>query len=648
MASIFLSYARSDSAKARTIASLLERAGHNVWWDRFIRGGSQYSREIEKELTSADVVVVLWSADSVESAWVRDEAAVGRDTARLVPVTIDGSEPPLGFRQFQTIDLARRRIDRHRRVELLSAIDGLAGVVAPAGKADAAGLPARSRSLGPASGRIAKMAGIAILVIAIAAAILWQTRDPGNRAPLVAVTAIEPGAAAGSLASDLLVKLGVIQSSHADALQLIDANSRRKPDFLIRVGSVSPGSAAQAHLLLVDNRAGTLLWSEEFNAPSGKPADLRQQMAYSAAKVLDCAVQAAAAKVDLDTLKLYLSGCANLSNLLATDPKSAVEIFGKVTERAPRFEGAWKKLILADIRTLRVSGRDNAIARQTLEQRIAKARQFHPEMSEIYLAEAWLLPARPLSGWINRIEQGLAKDPDNPEILAYESLVKANVGRMRESLASMRQAVKSDPLSSSARDLLITALLNSGQADEARHELKSMEQLWPGASNVLQARFAIEFRVGDASEALKLMRSGQLGPGFTPKSPRAWMAHEGYLRARMSPTPTNKRLAIVNARAFYAQDSIASWVVARALSEFGSLEELIAFLESSDARVPPDTIWTLFRTTFAPLHRDRRFMRVAARFGLVDYWSESGKWPDFCADPGLGYDCRVEAAKVRR
>ena len=39
------------------------------------------------------------------SAWVQDEAAEGRDTGRLVPVGIGGSQPPLGFRQFQSIDL---------------------------------------------------------------------------------------------------------------------------------------------------------------------------------------------------------------------------------------------------------------------------------------------------------------------------------------------------------------------------------------------------------------------------------------------------------------------------------------------------------------------------------------------------------------
>jgi hypothetical protein len=52
--------------------------------------------------------------------------------------------------------------------------------------------------------------------------------------------------------------------------------------------------------------------------------------------------------------------------------------------------------------------------------------------------------------------------------------------------------------------------------------------------------------------------------------------------------------------------------------------------------------------SFGPpaLRRDPRFMALAARIGLVDYWRATGKWPDFCADPGLTYDCRKEAARL--
>src|SRR4051794_30456657 len=69
MAGVFLSYDRDDSGAARIIATALEKAGHSVWWDLHVRGGAQFSKVIEEALKAADTVVVLWSAQSVDSAW---------------------------------------------------------------------------------------------------------------------------------------------------------------------------------------------------------------------------------------------------------------------------------------------------------------------------------------------------------------------------------------------------------------------------------------------------------------------------------------------------------------------------------------------------------------------------------------------------
>lgn len=106
MAKLFLSYARGDTAAAQRLADALAEAGHEVWWDRYIHGGSRFSKEIDEALGLAEVILVLWSRLSCESAWVQDEAAEGRDTGRLVPLLLDQSKPPLGFRQFQSIDLS--------------------------------------------------------------------------------------------------------------------------------------------------------------------------------------------------------------------------------------------------------------------------------------------------------------------------------------------------------------------------------------------------------------------------------------------------------------------------------------------------------------------------------------------------------------
>src|SRR4029079_15678109 len=96
------------------------RAGHDVWWDRELHGGSHFTTEIDKALRDAEAVIVLWSSASLESAWVQDEAAEGRDSNRLVPAVIDEVRPPLGFRQYQAIDLTDlRNAEQPRQLEEL-------------------------------------------------------------------------------------------------------------------------------------------------------------------------------------------------------------------------------------------------------------------------------------------------------------------------------------------------------------------------------------------------------------------------------------------------------------------------------------------------------------------------------------------------
>lgn len=106
---VFVSYSSVDRARVKPIIAALEQAGFSVWWDGLIEGGEQFARSIEVPLEQALAVVVVWSKNSAVSHWVNDEAARGRDRSRLIPVTIDGSLPPLGFRQFQAIPLAKPR-----------------------------------------------------------------------------------------------------------------------------------------------------------------------------------------------------------------------------------------------------------------------------------------------------------------------------------------------------------------------------------------------------------------------------------------------------------------------------------------------------------------------------------------------------------
>ncbi len=54
----------------------------------------------------------------------------------------------------------------------------------------------------------------------------------------------------------------------------------------------------------------------------------------------------------------------------------------------------------------------------------------------------------------------------------------------------------------------------------------------------------------------------------------------------------------------------------------------------------------LFQPELKAFRADPRFMPLAHRLGLVDFWLATGRWPDFCAEPDRPYDCRAVAAEV--
>nr|WP_315204579.1 toll/interleukin-1 receptor domain-containing protein [uncultured Albidiferax sp.] len=105
MADIFLSYNEKDRPRVRQLAQVLERAGWSVWWDRRVPAGLTWRSLLEQELQDMRCMLVLWSANSVKSEWVCEEATEGRLLGRLIPVFLEKVRPPAGFREVQAADL---------------------------------------------------------------------------------------------------------------------------------------------------------------------------------------------------------------------------------------------------------------------------------------------------------------------------------------------------------------------------------------------------------------------------------------------------------------------------------------------------------------------------------------------------------------
>jgi len=107
MSDLFISYKREDEARVLVLRDALTLGGLDVWWDKHIPAGVKWRERLVAELESAKCVLVVWSESSTGPAgdFVRDEASRARQLGTLMQVRIDDVPLPLGFGEYQSLEL---------------------------------------------------------------------------------------------------------------------------------------------------------------------------------------------------------------------------------------------------------------------------------------------------------------------------------------------------------------------------------------------------------------------------------------------------------------------------------------------------------------------------------------------------------------
>lgn len=275
---VFFSYSRDDQAQAISIIRQIEAAGFTVWWDGLLEGGERFSRATEDALNRAKTVVVLWSKVAVQSHWVHDEATRGRDRGILVPLSLDGSEPPLGFGQFQVISLAMARIATDDRE-----IQRLIRAVAALHDTPVALPPAKSARQ-PLLGRRAAIGGGLAVAAVAGGALIWRSGLLGAAAKANSVAVLPFSNLSGDpeqryfsdgLASEIRAQLSrnplLLTAGQTSSNQFRDADGDTRSTarklgvaFLLHGNVQKVGDRLKVATFLDDGATGTNVWSEIF------------------------------------------------------------------------------------------------------------------------------------------------------------------------------------------------------------------------------------------------------------------------------------------------------------------------------------------------------------------------------------------------
>jgi TolB-like protein/tetratricopeptide (TPR) repeat protein len=468
-ATVFFSYSRENQKQARPIINVLQQAGYAVWWDGLLTGGERFSQTTATALANARAIVVLWSKTSIQSPWVHDEATEGRDRHCLIPLSLDGSMPPLGFRQFQTIDLSRggRHTGSREMRQLIEAVAAL-----------------HERPPPPPSPRVIRIGRRQVILASVAvaglgaAAIGWRAGlFAADEAPPNTVAVLPFANISGTSAKDYFadglsaevraalarnVLLHVVGQASSDMFKSrsedAETIARRLGVAFLLDGTVRlAANRVRVSAELIQGRTGFSRWAQIFDRTIDDIFVVQAEIATAVTAALTrevaktTPVKQAGGTTNIAAFDAYLRGRADFALASGADTDhSALAHFEEAIAYDPKFGAAHA----ARARTLIAIANQLAAGekRQLLcDEAITAARQsvvLAPELADAHSALAFALVSGRLDirGARAPYERSYALGRGDPDVLGRYALYCAHTGRLHDAEAAIDQAKDLDPL----------------------------------------------------------------------------------------------------------------------------------------------------------------------------------------------------------
>lgn len=622
---LFLSYARPDRTRAERLIAALAKHGYELWWDARLEGGSAFADSIADALKQADAVLVLWSQSSITSDWVRDEAAVGRNRKRLVPLSLDGVEPPLGFRQYHAIDVShwRGRSDSPETRAIVRAVDAIV-----------AGRPQPDRSAERVSRRTLLVAGGGATVLAVVggATLAWQQGwlEGGSSDTSIAVLPFKnlSGDPAQAYLSEGITEeirtalrripaLRVLGSKSSSVAAEISGGTKSIAQLLdvkyLLDGSVQrAGEMLRVSADLTDGRTGFSKWSNQLDRPMADIFAVQREIAQMVAGAMEARIATAKPEgggtVNVAAYENYLRGREKYFNSTGEDDnRAALALLDLAVAADPNFAKA-HALRSRCLNFLAATLTSPSEAKPYFDQATEAAQnalKLGPDLSDAHLAVGNALSGRlNLKDSLPYYERALELAPGDADILKAYAGKMSQFGETGIARQAATKAALLDPLNHLSFAKLGDIEVDANQYRTAIGHYEKALSLNPKAGFSYAKIALCHLLLGEVKAALKAAE----------KEPRPYMrlAALAIVRRKLG----DKGGAV---REFLALKDLGqvAYQEAQVHAQWGDKGAAVEALERAVGVGDQGVLWAKTDPLLIPLRGNPRYTAVLKRIGLV-------------------------------
>lgn len=677
---IFISYRRADMAWAKLLHDQLKAEGVEAWYDAQVGAGQDWRVATANALEASRIFVLLFTANAALSKDIAKElAAATLENKLIIPVRLENIQPKGAF----LYELASRNWinafeDTEAKLEELA--KGLAQFVRT-GSNDDSVLPFErktgAKAPPPPARRpktiLALVAGAALVVAVVAGGLFWQHTRPATSSPQTQPTAsrvavlpfemlggnTDARTFADTISEQIVATLNdaqvqTISREDAKTLRGTDrdaAAAKLGVEFIVNGSVQSGGKGLHVTVHLDHVLTHATVWTASYDQKGQAASEFQALIAAPTAGGVANALHARRvdpAEMDDAALGLLLEGTEKPWTPTQAGFLQARDHARAIIARAPKYAGGYLGLSSAISEGMKfVSPDEIPQLRAEAAKAASQALALDPANGGAYLALAMLVPN---GQWAEReavYRRAMAAAPNHAQVQNNLADELSAVGRLREALAFYTSAQALAPTLPPFKANLALAQVEMGHVAEGLDLINRAAMIEPSNLVLWLARFYILANFGHVDEARAMLDATQNIPASLADGTTV---RRTYLDALKRGTPAAKAAA---AKAIHSAVAAGDIPVNEGLQMIAKLGDLDgAFTLAGTLLQPNDprqgltiTRKFLFRSSAAGMRRDPRFMPLAAKVGLVATWEKTGKWPDFCAEPGLPYDCR-EAAKA--